>query len=355
MSQPPEPAGATARGAPRGDRRPQSAGRRGFLHVRSRACPSNAAGRAPTAAPVIGRSGWTWAAARSYAGADRDFSAGAGAHDGAGYLMAALAIGRDDRPRWEARSGATGVAVVLRTAYAVYVDDPEGNPVGPYSLARARRGAAGPALITWMTGARGDPPAVRGRRVGLRGRAPRRRARADRLRRPGRVQAVLRVKVVSGEEHLTPFNPAERKHLGNVYFITKLRLSCQARIPDDADAAEVMTGYREAEVGSAPTLFRARGTPPGSPGGATIIGRGGAAACGASRAEKQHVPASRRSWRRAGRPRNPDRHQLRRRREPQRGPDLDVDVAASSPPTAMATIKWARRRRIACSRGPAAS
>ena len=30
-----ESAGATARGAPRGDRRPRSAGRRGFLHVRS--------------------------------------------------------------------------------------------------------------------------------------------------------------------------------------------------------------------------------------------------------------------------------------------------------------------------------
>ena len=51
---------------------------------------------------------------------------------------------------------------------------------------------------------------------------------------------LCRVKVVSGEEHLTPFNAAERKHLGNVYFITKLRLSCQARIRDDADAAEVI-------------------------------------------------------------------------------------------------------------------
>ncbi|HVY39076.1 MAG TPA: 2Fe-2S iron-sulfur cluster-binding protein [Polyangia bacterium] len=51
---------------------------------------------------------------------------------------------------------------------------------------------------------------------------------------------LCRVKVVSGEEHLTPFNAAERKHLGNVYFITKLRLSCQARIRDDAAAAEVI-------------------------------------------------------------------------------------------------------------------
>ena len=41
---------------------------------------------------------------------------------------------------------------------------------------------------------------------------------------------LCRVKIVSGEEHLSPFNNAERKHLGNVYFINKLRLSCQARV-----------------------------------------------------------------------------------------------------------------------------
>ncbi len=51
---------------------------------------------------------------------------------------------------------------------------------------------------------------------------------------------LCRVKVVSGEEHLTPFNAAERKHLGNVYFITKLRLSCQARIREGAAEAEVV-------------------------------------------------------------------------------------------------------------------
>jgi hypothetical protein len=31
---------------------------------------------------------------------------------------------------------------------------------------------------------------------------------------------------------LSGFNAAERKHLGNVYFINKLRLSCQAEIGD---------------------------------------------------------------------------------------------------------------------------
>jgi len=43
------------------------------------------------------------------------------------------------------------------------------------------------------------------------------------------------VKIVEGEGHLSPFNAAERKHLGNVYFINKLRLSCQARLVDDGD------------------------------------------------------------------------------------------------------------------------
>jgi len=41
---------------------------------------------------------------------------------------------------------------------------------------------------------------------------------------------LCRVKIVGGEVHLSGFNAAERKHLGNVYFINKLRLSCQARL-----------------------------------------------------------------------------------------------------------------------------
>ena len=39
---------------------------------------------------------------------------------------------------------------------------------------------------------------------------------------------LCRVKIISGEAHLSPQNDLEKKHLGNVYFITKLRLSCQA-------------------------------------------------------------------------------------------------------------------------------
>ena len=41
---------------------------------------------------------------------------------------------------------------------------------------------------------------------------------------------LCRVKIVAGESFLSPFNAGERRHLGNVYFITKERLSCQARV-----------------------------------------------------------------------------------------------------------------------------
>lgn len=41
---------------------------------------------------------------------------------------------------------------------------------------------------------------------------------------------LCRVKILAGEEFLTPFNAKEGRHLGNVYFITKERLSCQARV-----------------------------------------------------------------------------------------------------------------------------
>jgi ferredoxin len=40
---------------------------------------------------------------------------------------------------------------------------------------------------------------------------------------------LCRVKVVAGEAHLDAIGHDEVKHLGNTYFITKLRLSCQIR------------------------------------------------------------------------------------------------------------------------------
>jgi 2Fe-2S ferredoxin len=41
---------------------------------------------------------------------------------------------------------------------------------------------------------------------------------------------LCRVKIVDGAAHLSPLNRDEVKHLGNTYFITKLRLSCQATV-----------------------------------------------------------------------------------------------------------------------------
>jgi ferredoxin len=44
---------------------------------------------------------------------------------------------------------------------------------------------------------------------------------------------LCRVKVVGGETHLGPVSAVEKRHLGNTYFITKLRLSCQLRPTGD--------------------------------------------------------------------------------------------------------------------------
>jgi glyoxylase I family protein len=47
-----------------------------------------------------------------------------------GLQLVALRISRDARAEWEARLGAAGVAVVHRTAYTIYLRDPEENRVG---------------------------------------------------------------------------------------------------------------------------------------------------------------------------------------------------------------------------------
>ena len=38
---------------------------------------------------------------------------------------------------------------------------------------------------------------------------------------------LCRVKILAGTDHLAPYNEAEEKHLGNVYYLTKIRLACQ--------------------------------------------------------------------------------------------------------------------------------
>jgi len=50
---------------------------------------------------------------------------------------------------------------------------------------------------------------------------------------------LCRVAIVEGEDGLSPLGPLEKRHLGNVYFITKQRLSCQARLTESATAITI--------------------------------------------------------------------------------------------------------------------
>ncbi len=51
---------------------------------------------------------------------------------------------------------------------------------------------------------------------------------------------LCRVKIVSGAETLNPFTDEERKHLGNVYHLTKVRLSCRCKVGSGDVAIEVV-------------------------------------------------------------------------------------------------------------------
>jgi ferredoxin len=44
---------------------------------------------------------------------------------------------------------------------------------------------------------------------------------------------LCRVKIAGGEQFLGPVSPIEKRHLGNTYFLTKLRLSCQLQPTGD--------------------------------------------------------------------------------------------------------------------------
>lgn len=39
---------------------------------------------------------------------------------------------------------------------------------------------------------------------------------------------LCRVKILAGAEHLTPYTDEERRHLGNVYHLTRVRLACRS-------------------------------------------------------------------------------------------------------------------------------
>ena len=44
---------------------------------------------------------------------------------------------------------------------------------------------------------------------------------------------LCRVRIVAGAEHLNAYTEEETKHLGNVYHLTKVRLSCRSRVAGD--------------------------------------------------------------------------------------------------------------------------
>ena len=44
---------------------------------------------------------------------------------------------------------------------------------------------------------------------------------------------LCRVRITSGAEHLNPYTDEELRHLGNVYHLTKVRLSCRCKVSGD--------------------------------------------------------------------------------------------------------------------------
>ena len=44
---------------------------------------------------------------------------------------------------------------------------------------------------------------------------------------------LCRVKIVAGAENVSAYTDEERKHLGNLYHISKIRLSCRTRVTGD--------------------------------------------------------------------------------------------------------------------------
>jgi ferredoxin, 2Fe-2S len=52
---------------------------------------------------------------------------------------------------------------------------------------------------------------------------------------------LCRVKVIEGQQHLSEYSETELKHLGNVYFLTRVRLSCQSTIRGGDVTVELAT------------------------------------------------------------------------------------------------------------------
>lgn len=57
---------------------------------------------------------------------------------------------------------------------------------------------------------------------------------------------LCRVRVVAGGDQLTAYTDEERRHLGNVYHLTRVRLACRARLADGDVTVEVVRRRRGA-------------------------------------------------------------------------------------------------------------
>lgn len=55
---------------------------------------------------------------------------------------------------------------------------------------------------------------------------------------------LCRVKILDGAAHLTPFSDEERKHLGNVYHLTKVRLACRSKLTGGDVTIEIVRKKR---------------------------------------------------------------------------------------------------------------
>ena len=132
-----------------------------------------------------------------------------------GYLMIALRITLAARPDWEARLAAAGVAVVDRTPYTLYLVDPGGEPGRP--LALAGRGArADVADLAGGANERLSLPSITYLPAGTRVDCAAGESVFEVARRAGikvttacvgkATCGLCRVKVVAGEQHLSPFN-----------------------------------------------------------------------------------------------------------------------------------------------------
>ena len=63
---------------------------------------------------------------------------------------------------------------------------------------------------------------------------------------------LCRVRITGGEEFLTPYTEDEQKHLGNVYFITKVRLSCQTLVAGGDVVVELAPGPKRSKPAKKP-------------------------------------------------------------------------------------------------------